>query len=122
MSVLGQIDEKVSQLLISAGFIMSIKDSLFDLLGTVGDHGGQFTFVETKIAYTRARDINEQYRAWYTEAWYLVKSNLPERLEEFETAYAGAAFQLGDMMNEHAILHRSTLALFEKCFSPRLAL
>jgi hypothetical protein len=120
MTVLKQIDERVSQLLVKASYIMSIKDTLFDMLGKVGDSGGQFTFVETKIAYTRAREINELYRAWYAEAWYLVKSNLPERLEEFETAYAGAAFQLGDMMDEHAILNRSTLALFEKCFSPQI--
>jgi len=117
---LKQIDQRVGQLQTDAAVIMAMKDGLFDLLGTVCDRGGEFTFAETKLAYSQSREINERYKAWYSEAWYLVKSNLPERLEEFETAYAGASFQAGNLMDEYGHLLRKTLVLFEKCFSAQI--
>jgi hypothetical protein len=118
VTVLKQIDEKVSQLLIHAGAILSIKDGLFDMLKTADQ--GVFTFDQTKHAYRQARELNELYRAWYADAWHLVKSNLAERLEEFETAYYTASLHVGEIMDSEATLTRRTLALFEKCFSSQI--
>jgi len=64
--------------------------------------------------------MNELYRAWYSEAWYLVNSNLSERIEEFDRLYTLATFHLVDVMDKDGGLSRATMVLFEKSFSAQV--
>jgi len=117
MDAIKKISEKVNQLWGEACSILAMKDQIFDVLQAASSRDGQMTAEETRLCYRLARDINEQYIAWYASAWHLVHANLAERKLEFELDYETAKYLLRDIMGPDGQLSRKPLVLFEKCFS-----
>lgn len=121
--MLRKIEDKINSLLSQTIPIFYMKDQLFDVLQTVSAReDGWMTSDETKLCYRQAREINDNYRAWYSAAWPLITANLPERSQEFETLYEDSGLHLFDIMGEGGTLARRPLVLFEKCFSAQVGL